>query len=107
MTRIYRETLDASLRLGADALHALGTRAYAAQRAARAFLRHDEASLRHLAPKRGDQAAYVSEARARIADLERQMRADEERHRAPQDAGWDPESLRDDARRGTFPVTPP
>jgi hypothetical protein len=34
---VYRETVDTSLRLGADALRLLGFRAYQAQRVAQAF----------------------------------------------------------------------
>jgi len=99
---IYRETLDSSLRLGADALRLLGVRAYAAQRAARAFLRHDEESVRELAARRGDEKEYVSAARERIADLERLMREDLEQRERSRDAGWDTESLREDARRCGF-----
>ncbi len=102
VTDIYRETLDSSLRAGADALRLLGVRAYAAQRAARAFLRHDEQSVRELAARRGDEAAYVSAARERIADLERLMREDLEPRERERDAGWDSESLREDARGGGF-----
>ena len=51
---VYRETLDTSLRLGADALRLLGFRAYHAQRAANTFLRHDEASLHELTGQRSD-----------------------------------------------------
>ncbi|MCU0230078.1 MAG: NAD-binding protein, partial [Acidobacteria bacterium] len=101
VTDIYRETLDSSLRAGADALRGLGMRAYAAQRAARAFLRHDEQSVRELAAaRRGDEAAYVSAARERIADLERLMRQDLEPGAHERDAGWDAESLRAEFRRG-------
>jgi monovalent cation:proton antiporter-2 (CPA2) family protein len=100
VTDIYRETLDSSLRLGADALRLLGVRAYAAQRAARAFLRHDEESVRELAARRGDETEYVSAARERIADLERLMREDLGQRERSRDAGWDTESLREDLRRG-------
>ncbi len=102
VTDIYRETLDSSLRLGSDALRMLGVRGYAAQRAARAFLRHDEESVRELAARRGDEKEYLSAARERIADLERLMREDLEQRADNRDAGWDTESLREDVRKGAF-----
>jgi monovalent cation:proton antiporter-2 (CPA2) family protein len=95
VTHIYRETLDTSLRLGVDALRLLGHRAYSAQRAARAFLRHDEESVRMMSGVRQDQARYLSVARSRIADLERTLLADlHDQGGADRDAGWDAESLR-------------
>jgi len=106
---VYRETLDASLRLGVDALRLLGFRAYQAGRAARTFLRHDEESMRELAKMRGDRATYFSAARGRIADLERMLLADLEDAGVARDLGWDAESLREDARRSGFgpkPSTP-
>ncbi len=39
---VFRESLDSSLRLGAEALTLLGFRAFHAERAAQTFLRHDE-----------------------------------------------------------------
>ena len=99
VTHVYRETLDASLRLGVDALRLLGFRGYQAGRAARTFLRHDEESMRALATVRGDRARYFSEARGRIEDLERVLLADLEDAGEARDLGWDAESLREDARR--------
>jgi voltage-gated potassium channel Kch len=104
---VYRETLDASLRLGVDALRLLGFRAYQAGRAARTFLRYDEESMRELAKMRGDRTTYFSVARGRIADLERMLLADLEDAGVARDLGWDAESLREDARRsGPKPSTP-
>jgi len=102
VTHVYRDTLDTSLRMGVDALRLLGFRAYHAQRAARTFLRHDEESVRLMAEMRGDRARYINAARERIADLERMLLADLEDQRLDRDAGWDAESLREDARSGSF-----
>lgn len=96
--QVYREGLDAALRLGADALHALGFRAYQAHRAARKFLRHDEESLRHLTgERRKDRRVYLSAARRRIEELEQALARDLADRGVARDAGWDPESLREDA----------
>lgn len=97
---VYRDTLDTSLRMGVDALHLLGVRRYHAHRAAGTFRRHDEESVRLMREMRGDHAAYLGAARERIADLERILLADLEGGPLDRDAGWDAESLRQDALRG-------
>jgi CPA2 family monovalent cation:H+ antiporter-2 len=99
VTRIYRDKLDTSLRLGVDALRALGFRAYRAQRAAQTFLRYDEAAIHELYEARKDRHAYIGLARQRIADLEEIMRSDREERWTERDAGWDTESLREDVRQ--------
>ncbi|HKK93475.1 MAG TPA: cation:proton antiporter, partial [Longimicrobiales bacterium] len=94
---VYRQSLDTALRAGRDALRILGFRAYQAQRATRTFLRHEEESLDAIAGMEGkDRSAFVSTARARIADLERILRLELEDSGVDRDRGWDPESLRDE-----------
>jgi voltage-gated potassium channel Kch len=107
VTHVYREALDTSLRLGTDALRLLGFRAYQAHRAAQRFLRHDEQSLRDLTAERGDDTAYISLARQRIEELERMLKADLAAPPLDRDAGWDAESLREEAREGGAPVAGP
>jgi voltage-gated potassium channel Kch len=97
---VYRETLDASLRLGADALSLLGQRAYHAIRAARKFRRHDEEVVRNLAAMRDDRAAYLDTAREHIRELEELLRSDLAERTDDVDAGWDTETLMEDARSG-------
>lgn len=94
MLHIYRETVDASLRTGVDALKLLGTRAYHAERAARKFFKHDEKALKSLAAVRDDQKEYINTVRQRIEELEAIMRADLQDKDIESDAGWDPETLR-------------
>jgi len=97
---VYRQSLDTSLRMGADALRLLGFRAYHAERATQTFLRHDEESLRELtASRKGERSAYLSDARRRIEDLERILLADMAEADLDRDAGWDPESLREEFRK--------
>jgi len=103
VTHVYREALDTSLRLGIDALRLLGFRAYQAHRAAQRFLRHDEQSLRDLTAERGNDTAYISLARQRIEELERMLQADRAAPPLDRDAGWDPESLREEARGTAAP----
>jgi len=98
VTHVYRDTLDTSLRLGADALRLLGFRAYRAHRAAQRFLKHDEESMRELTGRRRDGSSYVSAARQRIEDLERMFEADRAEPALDRDSGWDAESLREEAR---------
>jgi voltage-gated potassium channel Kch len=102
VTHVYRDTVDTSLRLGSDALRLLGFRAYRAHRAAQRFLKHDEESLRELTDRRDDRSVYVSAARQRIEDLERMFEADRADPALDRDAGWDTESLREDARGAGF-----
>ncbi len=95
---IYRETFDAALRAGEDALRLLGLPAHAAHRAARSFRIHDERNLRDLAAHRHDEQALVSRARERLRDFERLMQA-EGHGRAEEgpsvDHGWDSEVIRE------------
>jgi voltage-gated potassium channel Kch len=95
---VYREALDTSLRMGTDALRLLGFRAHHAHRSAQRFLRYDEQSVRELTERRSDGAVYIDAARARIEELERVLLADLSGPGLDRDAGWDPESLRDEAR---------
>jgi len=74
--KVYRETLDASLRMGIDAMRMLGVRAYRAQRVAKIFLQHDEEVLRELGQHKADRKAYINVARQRIAELEELIKAD-------------------------------
>jgi hypothetical protein len=107
VTHVYREAVDTSLRLGTDALRLLGFRAYQAHRAAQRFLRHDEQALRDLTADRGDTALYISLARQRIEELERMLKADLAAPPLDRDAGWDAESLREEARAGSVATPPP
>lgn len=105
---VYREAVDTSVRLGTDALRMLGFRAHYAHRAAQKFLRHDEESLRELtAVRQAGLAAYLNAARQRIVDLERLLLADRAETDLERDAGWDPDSLRNEARTraATGPTT--
>jgi monovalent cation:proton antiporter-2 (CPA2) family protein len=100
---VYREALDASLRLGADVMRCLGFRAYHAERATQKFLRHDEESLQYLATmKEAEQSAYISAARQRIEDLEPLLGADLEATALDSAAGWAPDALREE-----FASSPP
>lgn len=94
VTRVYRQALDTSLRMGADVLHDLGFRAYQSQRMVQKFLRHDEESLHELTTQREDRATYINAARRRIEELEQMMRADAAETTLVRDLGWDAESLR-------------
>ncbi len=98
VSKVYRESTDTALRMGADVMQVMGFRAYHAQRATQTFLRHDESFL-HEMPDRRDQAAYLSAARRRIDDLEQQLLADLADPDLERDAGWDPDSLREEVRK--------
>ncbi|MEI7768627.1 MAG: monovalent cation:proton antiporter-2 (CPA2) family protein [Chloroflexales bacterium] len=102
---VYREDLDTAVRSGVDVMRLLGVHGYTAQRAAQAFLRHEDISLRELTGRSDDRAGYVSLARERIEALEQQMQADREAPDLERDAGWDPEALREEVRKMSAPAT--
>jgi monovalent cation:proton antiporter-2 (CPA2) family protein len=105
---VYRHSLDTALRLGTDALHLLGFRAHAAHRAAQRFMRHDEQSLRELTALRenADRGLYLGAARRRIEELEAMLRADLAERDLEADDGWDPETLREEARSSAWAPPP-
>lgn len=85
---IYRDTLDSSLRMGADVLHALGMPAHAAQRATRRYRKADEAFVREVAAHRHEHESFVGAAREARVIFDAVMRADLHEH--PADDGWSP-----------------
>ncbi|RPD41134.1 monovalent cation:proton antiporter-2 (CPA2) family protein [Chitinophaga barathri] len=89
--RIYRETVDTSLRMASDVLEMLGRRAYQSQRAARMFRRFDERSLKGLSAYRDDKQ-YVNVMRERIEELQKLIQADAYTNMMIRDAGWDREN---------------
>ena len=101
--RVYRETLDTSLKMGADAMRALGVRSYEAHRRSRMFRRHDEEGLRELAAMRHDQPAYIRRARQQLDELERILTADRRDEDGRWDAAWDTRSLREEVAEGGSP----
>lgn len=92
MLHIYRETVDTALRLGVDVMKMLGYRSYMAQRAARLFLKHDEARLKQLASIK-DKDEYITTARAYIEEVEKLLQADMADIQFSRDTGWDEDSL--------------
>jgi monovalent cation:H+ antiporter-2, CPA2 family len=101
MLHIYRETVDTALRLGVDVMRMLGFRAYAANRAARLFFKHDEANLKKLSSIK-DENEYITKARAYIEELEKTMQADAADSSLNLDAGWDDDSLIAEIRENGF-----
>jgi CPA2 family monovalent cation:H+ antiporter-2/glutathione-regulated potassium-efflux system protein KefB len=95
---IYRETVDTSLRMGADALRMLGARAYHSERAARTFFRQDERTLKGLSAMRDDKKQYLVSMRERIEEMEKLIASDRIKTWLDEGQGWDPESIRDEVR---------
>jgi CPA2 family monovalent cation:H+ antiporter-2 len=88
---IYRESIDASVRLGVDALVKLGYRRYAATRAGQNFIKYDEAALRKLAPHHHDEKSYIYNAREQIMLQEQLLANDRELNPIINDHAWDSE----------------
>jgi monovalent cation:proton antiporter-2 (CPA2) family protein len=93
---IYRETLDTSLRMAADALCTLGYRRHQVYRAMKTFRKHDEAYLRELAAMRHDHQELIRETKRRIEDLELLMLTEMENVGKNKDLDWDPTTLREE-----------
>jgi CPA2 family monovalent cation:H+ antiporter-2/glutathione-regulated potassium-efflux system protein KefB len=96
---IYRETLDTSLRMGADALQMLGIRAYHAHRNAGTFRKQDEKAMKGLSAIRDDKKLYINTVKDRIDELEKLMSGDRNTRWNPSGLGWDEQSLIDEARQ--------
>ena len=102
MLHVYRETVDTALRVGVDVMRFLGYRTYAAQRAARTFLRLDELNLKKLASIKDDDE-YIVTARENIEELEKIIQQDSNQIANSVDKGWDEEGLIADANKQTVP----
>lgn len=96
VTHVYRETLDTSLRVGIEALRALGFRAYQAHRASKTFRYHDEKSIFELSHLRHDKKRYITHARQKIEDLEQLLLSELKGEEEHLDAGWDTASMREE-----------
>ncbi|NKB72560.1 MAG: potassium transporter [Candidatus Latescibacteria bacterium] len=86
---VFRETFDSALDMGAEALKALGFRAYQAQRAASTFKRHERQSLRELYQLWETRSDYMEQARERSSELERLMNTDERDFGDSTDHSWE------------------
>ena len=93
ISHVYRETLDSSLRMAADALCLLGHRRYQAYRSIKTFRKHDEKFLRELAEMRHDRKELIRGARQRIEDLEKLLLTEIENVGKDKDLGWDATTL--------------
>jgi monovalent cation:proton antiporter-2 (CPA2) family protein len=96
VTRIYRETLDSSLRMAADALCRMGHRRYQTYRSIKTFRKHDERYLHELAEMHHDKKLLIRGAKQRIEDLEQLMLTEIENVGKDKDLGWDAATLREE-----------
>ena len=97
---VYREALDSALRLGVDALRAIGFRSHQATRSAHRFRHYEVEALKELYDLRHDEKLYMSTAKQKVHDLERLLISELERVDENRDAGWDAESIRRDFADG-------
>ncbi len=94
--RVYRESVDTSVRLASDVLEILGHRRYTTHRQAQKFLKYDEISLRRLAEKSLDSEEYLLKAREEIAQQEAQLKEDLKAMDVINDDHWDSGQMRKD-----------
>lgn len=74
--RVYRDTLDSSLTLATDVLHALGKPRLEARRITRRYRKTDEAQLRKMGSHRHDRKTFLDAARESQRILDEIMRAE-------------------------------
>jgi len=96
ITNIYREYLESSLRMAADALSCSGFRSYQVERAVKKFRKHDERLLRDLASERRDDKIFIRDGRRNIEELERMMLDDLENEAKDKDLGWDVATVKEE-----------
>ena len=94
--RVYRETLDSSLRVGTDVMRELGVPAFEALRRTRRFRRHDERAMREMSGAQHDRKNYIHLVRQQSEELERLLCADRDDPDVFVDAAWDTDGLRRD-----------
>ncbi len=97
--KVYRETLDTSVRLGVEVLQTLGHRAYSASRSGRNFIKYDEEAMLELKKTRHNRNQYISDVREKIQLQERLLKADRAVAAAKDDHAWDAEPLRKAANK--------
>jgi len=95
---IYREPLDTSLRMGADALRMLGHRAYNARRAAATFRRHDEKALKELSALRDDRKSFLNMFKERIEEISNLINKDKIQPWNNEAESWDERSLIEESK---------
>jgi CPA2 family monovalent cation:H+ antiporter-2/glutathione-regulated potassium-efflux system protein KefB len=95
---IYREPLDTSLRMGADALRMLGHRAYNARRAAATFRRHDEKALKELSALRDDRKSFLNMFKERIEEISNLINKDKIKPWNNEAESWDERSLIEESK---------
>jgi len=83
------ETWGSALALGETALREVGFAPYQAHRAALRFRRHEGETMAALFDAWGDEAARISVAKQRVADLEHLLESDDEEARVFQDSAWE------------------
>lgn len=97
--RVYRDTLDTSLRVGVDMLRLMGFRGHQAHRASGLFRKHDEEMLAELSKLHQDRPAYLTRAREGIYNLEEILGLEQKEPEAERDAGWDTTTLRQEVKK--------
>ena len=92
--KVYRATLDTSIRLGVDALKLLGHRSFTAMRQGQNFLKYDEFAMRRLAIHHKDMAHYISRAKEEIELQEELLSSELKNTPNMNDHAWDSDVLR-------------
>jgi monovalent cation:proton antiporter-2 (CPA2) family protein len=97
--RVYRETLDSSLRIGLDVMREMGIPAFESLRRVRRFRYHDERAMREMSGQQRDRKNYIHMVRQQTEELERLLCVDRDDPDVNVDAAWDIDGLREDIRK--------
>lgn len=92
--KIYRESLDTSVKLASDVLSEMGFRKYTLHRQIQKFIQSDEEGLRRLASKARNEDDYIFKAKEEIAAQEKLLEEDRLRGIIEDDHLWDSEQMR-------------
>lgn len=92
---IYREHLDASIRMGEDALRKLGFRAHTVHRLGKQFRNYDDEALKVLVNYKHNQDEYISKVKTYIEMQESLLSGELSRKFSLNDHAWDSEQMKE------------
>ena len=92
--KVFRQSLDTSVRMASEVLHELGFRKYAVQRQAASFIKYDEEGLRRMAKEKVDEKKFLFKVKEEIYNQEKLLQKDLERGVIDDSHHWDSEHMR-------------
>ena len=94
LDKVFRQSLDTSVRMASEVLHELGFRKYAVQRQAFSFIKYDEEGLRRLTNEDHDKKEFLFKVKEEIYNQEKLLQRDLKRGVVDDSHHWDSEHMR-------------